>query len=80
MGQSEDDMKIGHREQALYLRLHPVKSPHRLAARAMPVAAGMGCEMIAAAVLAAVDMPAHVGRAAGGETTDHFPVMGRQPR
>ena len=46
----------------------------------MPVAAGVGSEMVAPAILAAIDLPAHLGRAAGGEPPDHLPVVGRHAR
>jgi len=49
-----------------------------LASRAVPIAAGMGHEVVVSAADTLVLMTTQRGGAAGGDGPKHFPMMGRQ--
>src|SRR5712664_3432924 len=71
-------MKIWHGQQRHLLLLQPGARRLALAARAMPVAAGMWHEMTPATVLAQITMPAQCRSATGQQRAQHFPVRRRQ--
>ena len=78
MGQREHDMKIGDGQQVFGLSLHPLGPLESLASRTVPVATGMGHEVGLSAMGTLVLMAAQRGCAAGGNSSKHFPMMGRQ--
>src|SRR5664279_4530613 len=77
--QSEHQVEIGDRQEQPGLGREPVRAVDALAGGTMPVAAGVGSEMDAAAVSAFVLVSAQQRRAANLDGVEDLPVMWRKP-
>ena len=71
--QGEDDMEIGNGQQLGLSRRQPLRSRRALTFWTMAVAAGIVGDAGEAAIVAALDMTAERGRAAGRDRADHAP-------
>jgi hypothetical protein len=78
VGQSKDDMEVGHRQERSTLLLEPLEGLGLLATGAVPIAAAMRDKMILAAVLAAVKMASEFRTMTTEQRSDRLPVMSRQ--
>src|ERR1700755_218255 len=82
--QGEDDVVIGNRQKLRLAVFEPLPRRRSLTLRAMPVAAGIVGDPLVRAVLAALDMSAERGGAAGLDRRHHLqlgeaPVTGGCP-
>jgi hypothetical protein len=71
-------VEVGDRQESLQARLQPVGALAGLALGAVAVAARVVGDAGEAAGVAAVDVPAQLGRAAGGQPAQDLGLVGRQ--
>ncbi len=73
--EGEHDMEVRDGQQVLGLLLQPLGALQPLAARTVPVAAGVRCEVLAPAVGTPILMAAQRRSVTGGEGAQDLPVM-----
>ena len=78
VGQGEDDVEVRHRQQVGGLFVQPGGAGRCLAFGTVPIAAGVVCRALVAALIAGLHMPAQRCRAAGGDVAQDAPLLARQ--